>query len=96
MNYTVNQNDTAYSIAQRFGVPANELMSYNNLSPNSFLFPGTVIVIPPRFPSGQFPPFFPPVFPRPPQNRIYIVRRGDTLFMGNNELKILIYLEKSI
>lgn len=67
MNYTVSQADTISSIAQRFGVSPSELMAYNNLSSNSFLFPGMIIVIP-------------PVRPFPPQNRIYVVRRGDTIW----------------
>lgn len=67
MSYTVSGYDTMSSIAQKFGVSESQLMAYNNLSSNSFLFPGMIIVIPPRRPI-------------PPQNRIYIVRRGDTIW----------------
>ena len=70
MNYTVSQNDTISSIAQNFGVSPTELMTYNNLTSNSFLFPGMIIVIPPARP-------FPPT---PPSYRFYVVRRGDTIW----------------
>ena len=75
MNYKVNENDTLPKIAQEFGVSVNELMSYNNLSQNSRLFPGMIIVIPPIGPRPQ-----PPPRPRPPMYRTYIVRRGDTIY----------------
>ena len=75
MNYTVNENDTLPKIAQDFGVSVNELMSYNNLSQNSRLFPGMIIVIPPYRPRPPQPPR-----PRPPINRTYFVRRGDTIY----------------
>ena len=32
MIYTVSQSDTMSSIAQKFGVPVNQLMAYNNLA----------------------------------------------------------------
>lgn len=67
MTYTVSEFDSMSSIAQKFGVPVNELMAYNNLAPSSFLFPGMIIVIPPSRPF-------------PPTNRVYIVRRGDTIW----------------
>ncbi len=78
MTYTVTENDTIQTVANKFGVPANELISVNNLRPGSVLFPGMIIVIPPRSPSR------PPVTPVPPiwlpQNRTYVVRRGDTIW----------------
>lgn len=73
MNYTVSQTDTISSIAQKFGVSSTELMAYNNLAPNSFLFPGMIIIIPPVTP-------VPPIGQLPPQNRIYTVRRGDNIW----------------
>lgn len=72
MEYTVSQFDTMSGIAQNFGVSVDDLMSYNNLTPNSFLSPGMIIVIPPRRPSR--PPG------RPPMYRTYVVRRGDTIW----------------
>lgn len=81
MIYTVRQGDTLWSIANRFGVSLNELLALNNLTPNSPVFPGMLIVIPSR---PQVTPV-PPIGNIPPQNRVYIVRRGDTIFMGNNE-----------
>ena len=74
MNYTVNENETLPEIATQFGVSVNELMTYNNLSPNSRLFPGMIIVIPPYRPRPQ------PPRPRPSINRTYFVRRGDTIY----------------
>lgn len=67
MTYTVTSSDTIFDISQRFGVPINELLTYNNLNINSPLFPGMIIVIP-------------PTRPIPPQNKIYIVRRGDNIW----------------
>ena len=81
MNYTVSQSDTVYSVAQKFDVPVNQLMAYNNLTPNSFLFPGMIIVIPPRNP-------FPPSVPSRPSYRIYIVRRGDTIWSISNRFGV--------
>ena len=71
MNYTVKQNDNLQDIARTLGVSVNYLMTYNNLS-SSRLFPGMIIVIPPR---PQ-----PPRPPRPPRYRTYFVRRGDTIY----------------
>lgn len=80
MNYTVNENETLPEIASQFGVSVNELMTYNNLSPNSRLFPGMIIVIPPYRPRPPQPPRPQPPRPRPPINRTYFVRRGDTIY----------------
>lgn len=101
MTYTITQSDTMSNVAQRFGVPLNELLAVNNLNPNSVIFPGMIIIIPsrPQQPPRPIPPRppFPPQPPRPipprppitpvppignlpPKNRIYIVRRGDTIW----------------
>ena len=73
MFYTVTPFDTIFSIAQRFGVPLNELLVANNLNINSPIFPGMVLFIPIIRP-------VPPIGEIPPQNRIYIVRRGDNIW----------------
>ncbi len=82
MTYTVAPNDTISSIARRFQVPVDELLAYNRLAPNSFLTPGMIIIIPPKPPISPRPPSSPrpPMNPFPPQNRIYLVRRGDTIW----------------
>lgn len=67
MTYTVTPNDSISSIAQKFQIPASELMSLNGLGPNSILFPGMVIIIP-------------NMNPRPPYYRFYTVRRGDNIW----------------
>lgn len=72
MNYTVSSGDTINSIATKFGVFPSEIMMYNNLTPNSILIPGMVIVIPPA-PSNV------PEEVSPRQTFIYTVRRGDQL-----------------
>ena len=72
MNYTVKQNDTLANIAETFGVAVNDLMDYNNLA-SGRIFPGMVIVIPPRPPR-------PPARPPRPVDRTYFVRRGDTIY----------------
>lgn len=79
MTYQIMPQDTMFSIAEQFNVPVEDLLSANNLTQNSILFPGMIIIIPPRPPR---PPVFPvpPIAPLPPQNRIYIVRRGDTIW----------------
>lgn len=76
MTYTVTAQDTPSSIAQKFGVSVDELLTYNRLGRNTVLFPGMIIIIPPR-PSKPRPSQVPPTTP---PNRIYIVRRGDTIY----------------
>ncbi len=76
VTYTVTAQDTPSSIAQKFGISVEELFNYNRLGRNTVLFPGMIIIIPPRPPKPR-PPQVPPT---PPQNRIYVVRRGDTIF----------------
>lgn len=72
MTYTITPEDTLSSVSQKFDIPMHDLLAFNQLESNSFLFPGMVIIIPPRP--------IPPVRPNPPQNRIYVVRRGDTIW----------------
>lgn len=78
MTYTVTENDDLNTIANKFDVPVSELISFNNLGPGGALFPGMIIIIPPRRPSRPPVSPIPPVWP--PQNRTYVVRRGDTLW----------------
>lgn len=72
MNYTIAPQDTLDSIATRFGVTPAEIMMYNNLTSDSRLIPGMVIVIPPA------PTNFPEE-PVPRQTFVYTVKQGETL-----------------
>lgn len=70
--YTVQPGDTMFFIAQRFGIPLNELTAANPHIPDpSVLFPGDVLCVP-----GAAPP---PACP--PGSFFYTVQPGDTLFL---------------
>lgn len=45
-NYTVQKNDTLWSIAEKFGIPVEELMAANNLNSSSVLYIGKQLKIP--------------------------------------------------
>lgn len=75
MSYTVTSEDNLIMIAEKYDIPLNELLEFNHLTLDSFLFPGMIINIPSRPPVTQPRP---PVIP--PANKVYIVRRGDTLW----------------
>ena len=68
--YRVRRGDTLAGIARRFGVSVRELMAVNGLR-NSRVFVGQRLRIPLRRPPASRPPV--------PPNRVYTVRRGDTL-----------------
>ncbi len=46
--YYVRPGDTAYSIARRFGMTVEELVSLNNIGPDFTLHPGTILKVVPR------------------------------------------------
>ena len=46
MQYTVQQGDTLYSLAARYGLTVAQLAAANQLSPNAELTPGQIITIP--------------------------------------------------
>ena len=81
--YTVKAGDTLYGIASKYGISVDELKAANNLSSNTLSI-GTVLVIPAT------------IEPETPDENIYIVKSGDTLYsiankygMTVNELKDL-------
>ena len=81
--YTVKAGDTLYGIANKYGISVDELKAANNLSSNTLTI-GTVLVIPTV------------EEPETPDENIYIVNAGDTLYsiankygMTVNELKNL-------
>ena len=81
--YTVKVGDTLYGIARNYGVSVDELKAANNLTSNTLTI-GQVLVIPEV------------EAPETPDENIYIVKSGDTLYsiankygMSVNELKSL-------
>ncbi|MCC7210196.1 MAG: LysM peptidoglycan-binding domain-containing protein [Anaerolineae bacterium] len=63
--YVVQPGDTLASIAQRFGVPAEDLIRLNNLPPGSDVVAGQVIRVPRTGTGGGVLPILPTVAPLP-------------------------------
>ena len=81
--YTVKAGDTLYGIASKYGISVDELKAQNNLTSNTLTI-GEVLVIPEI------------EVPETPDENVYIVKSGDTLYsiankygMTVNELKSL-------
>lgn len=81
--YTVQKGDTLYGIANKYGINVDELKAANNLTSNT-LTVGKVLIIPKV------------EKPETPNENIYVVKSGDTLYgiaakygMTVNELKSL-------
>lgn len=72
--YVVQKGDSLWSIANRFGVTVNELITANDLT-DSILTIGQVLIIPNQDNVNNST-----------NSNLYIVQKGDTIFMGNNEL----------
>ncbi len=70
--YVVQKGDSLWSIANRYGLTVNELIAANDLT-NSTLSIGQVLIIPDQGNNNLI------------DSNLYIVQRGDTIFMGNNE-----------
>lgn len=70
--YTVKKGDTLYGIAKEYGISVDELKRVNNLTSNTLTI-GEVLVIPDI------------EEPETPNENIYIVRSGDTLYSIANK-----------
>lgn len=69
--YIVKSGDTLYSVARRFNTTVDEIKSLNNKN-NNILTIGEELLVPSSNSNTQ-------------NNSNYTVKRGDTIFMGNNE-----------
>lgn len=67
--YIVKKGDSLYSIARRNNMTVDELKSLNNLTSNILSIGQRLIIS-----SGSNVP-----------NNVYVVKKGDTIFIGNNE-----------
>jgi len=75
--YTVQQGDTLFTIAQRFGTTVPAILALNpQITDPNLIFPGQRICIPATAPPPPPPP--PPACP--PPNFLYTVQPGDSLF----------------
>lgn len=69
--YIVKSGDNLYSIANKYNVSVDKLKSYNNLTSNTLSI-GQKLYIPASTSNEK-------------EGDYYIVKSGDTIFMGNNE-----------
>lgn len=79
--YTVRAGDSIYGIAVRLGVSAKSLMSANNLTLNSLIYPGMTLVVP----AGGI---VPASAPSASSNSTYVVQAGDYLMGIAVKLKV--------
>ena len=71
-NYIVKKGDTLYSIASKYNTTVDDIKRLNNLSSNNLSI-GQILIIPSSTTTS-------------PTNQItYTVKKGDRIFMGNNE-----------
>ena len=68
--YTISDGDTIESIAQKYNITPYVLYQLNGLATNSKLIPNTNIIVP-KIANTYFD--------------YYTIKKGDTIFMGNNE-----------
>lgn len=64
MNYTIKKGDSIYSIALRFNVPVDSILSLNGIKKNEYIYPGDTLMIPKNGTNGT---------------NTYMVKEGDTL-----------------
>ncbi len=70
-NYIVEAGDTIASIAKKFGVKVASLVRENHLENVYYLEPGLELIVPNESEKVAFD--------------YYTVKKGDTIFIGNNE-----------
>lgn len=74
VNYVVKNGDTLSGIASKYGTTYQALAAYNNISNPNKIYPNQIIKIPVN--NDENP-------------STYVVKKGDTIFMGNNGDKYL-------
>lgn len=81
--YIVQPGDTLFRISLKFGVSQAAIMSANGLTNANLIFAGQRLTIPGTTTTGPTPaPTSPAPAPTPaPSTGVYIVQRGDTLFL---------------
>ncbi len=77
--HTVRSGETAYGIAQRYGVSPSALLSRNNLRADEFIHPGQKLTVPQRSGSNAAKAQGGATSSRSGATRTYTVRSGDTL-----------------
>ncbi|NOZ05403.1 MAG: LysM peptidoglycan-binding domain-containing protein [Chloroflexi bacterium] len=76
--YVVQWGDTLYSVAWRFGVPADALAQANGIAPDGWLYAGQRLIIPNGAHAPAPPAYGAPTAPAGPAT-YYICQPGDTL-----------------
>ena len=80
--YIVKKGDSLYSIANKYGITVNELKAANNLTSN-LLNVGQTLIIPTINPDITLPENY----------IVYTVKKGDRIFMGNNEYRRKLWMD---
>ena len=83
ISYVVKRGDSLYSIARQYGVNVNDLKRINNLT-SDLLSIGQIINIPSS--TTIVTPSEDDIIN---EENTYVVKNGDTIFMGNNEYKYI-------
>ncbi|MDI3311475.1 MAG: LysM peptidoglycan-binding domain-containing protein [Thermoanaerobacterium sp.] len=79
-NYIVQPGDTLWSIANKFGVPLDEILRANYFMDPNMIYPGQTVIIPCPPKTAPTMPYNPP-FEHPKEGRmVYVVKPGDTLY----------------